>query len=172
MVVCMRMPIVSSRALSGTHFPGQYGLKLYNEESVRIFFCDDLVLNTAGAVRIGVPSMAGQLGAGYAILIPYVPALFLTHLLALWLLLRPARVPVQPASAPLSLAATEWPGKGCIRWVCCRWGRSFHNGRVRWHPVNRDAGWNWKVLSKPQVGGASGDQPRNRAIYLRRAILS
>jgi hypothetical protein len=42
--------------------------------------------------------MAGQLGVGYAIPILYVPALFLTHLLALWLLLRPARVPVWPAA--------------------------------------------------------------------------
>jgi hypothetical protein len=44
--------------------------------------------------------VAGQLGAGYAIPILYVPALFWTHLLALWLLLRP----VPP---PMSLATTE-----------------------------------------------------------------
>ena len=52
-------------------------------------------------------SMAGQLGDGYAIPILYVPALFLTHLLALWLLLRPAPAPVRSAGAPMSLAATE-----------------------------------------------------------------
>jgi hypothetical protein len=60
----------------------------------------DLVMDTGRAVSMDLPSVAGQLGAGYAILILYVPALFWTHLLALWLLLRPAR-------APMSLAATE-----------------------------------------------------------------
>ncbi len=51
----------------------------------------DLVMDTATAVRINLPSVAGQLGAGYAIPILYVPALFLMHLFAFWLLLRPAR---------------------------------------------------------------------------------
>ena len=40
MVACMRMPNVSSRALSGGRFPGQTGFELYNEEYVRIFFCE------------------------------------------------------------------------------------------------------------------------------------
>jgi hypothetical protein len=60
----------------------------------------DLVMDTGRAVNMDLPSVAGQLGAGYAILILYVPALFWTHLLALWLLLRPVR-------APMSLVATE-----------------------------------------------------------------
>jgi hypothetical protein len=51
----------------------------------------DLVSDTAIAIRTDLPSMAGQLGAAYAIPMLYVPALFWTHLLALWLLLRPAR---------------------------------------------------------------------------------
>ena len=67
----------------------------------------DLVTDTVRAVSMDLPSMAGQLGAGYAILILYVPALFWTHLIALWLLLRPARVPVRLASTPMSLAATR-----------------------------------------------------------------
>lgn len=50
----------------------------------------DLVMDTARASSIDLPSMAGQLGAGYAIPMLYVPALFWVHLLALWLLLRPA----------------------------------------------------------------------------------
>jgi len=45
---------------------------------------------------MGLPSMAGQLGAGYAIPILYVPALFWMHVLALWLLVRPARAPGGP----------------------------------------------------------------------------
>ena len=54
----------------------------------------DLVMDTAIAIKIDLPSAVGRLGASYAILMLYVPALFWTHLLALWLLLRPAPVPV------------------------------------------------------------------------------
>ena len=60
----------------------------------------DLVMGTVRAVSIDLPSMAGQLGAGYAIPMLYVPALFWAHLLALWLLLRPARESVRSAGAP------------------------------------------------------------------------
>jgi len=65
----------------------------------------DLVRDTAIAVSIDLPSVAGQLGAGYAIPMLYVPALFWTHLVALRLLLRPA--PVRSAGATIPLAATE-----------------------------------------------------------------
>lgn len=67
----------------------------------------DLVMDTVRAASIGLPSMAGQLGAAYAIPILYVPALFWMHLLAIRLLLRPARTPVRSAAAPMSLATTE-----------------------------------------------------------------
>ncbi len=67
----------------------------------------DLVTDTAIAVRIGLPSAAGQLGAGYAILMLYVPALFWTHLLALWLMVRPAGAAARSAGAPMSLAASN-----------------------------------------------------------------
>jgi hypothetical protein len=50
----------------------------------------DLVIGTIRAVSVNLPSVAGQLGAGYAIPMLYVPALVWTHLLAFWLLLRPA----------------------------------------------------------------------------------
>ena len=50
----------------------------------------DLIIDTTLAVRVNLPGLAGQLGAGYAIPILYVPLLFWTHILALWLLLRPA----------------------------------------------------------------------------------
>jgi hypothetical protein len=59
----------------------------------------DLVIDTVNAIGTHVDAMAGQLGAGYAIPILYVPALFLTHLLAFRLLLRPARA-VRSAGAP------------------------------------------------------------------------
>ena len=111
----------------------------------------DLVLHTAGAVRIDLPSIAGQLGAGHAIPILYVPALFLTHLLALWLLLRPARVPVRPAGAPMSLAATKiarkgMPSDGSVIGGANRFTTAAFAG---WRPVNRDAGLNWRDVSKP-----------------------
>ncbi len=51
----------------------------------------DLVLDTVHAFSTHLASVAGQLGAGYAIPMLYVPALFWMHLLAFWLLLRPAR---------------------------------------------------------------------------------
>jgi hypothetical protein len=65
----------------------------------------DLVMDTVRASSIDLPSMAGQLGAGYAIPMLYVPALFWAHLLAFWLLLRPGRASVRSPDAPMSLAA-------------------------------------------------------------------
>ena len=65
----------------------------------------DLVVATANAARLGVPSIAGQLGAGYAIPILYVPALVEMHLVALWLLLRPAGAPLRSTGAPSTFAA-------------------------------------------------------------------
>ena len=67
----------------------------------------DLVIDTARAVSVNLPSAAGQLGAGYAIPMLYVPALFWMHLLAFRLLLRPGRVTARSADAPMSLAATQ-----------------------------------------------------------------
>lgn len=51
----------------------------------------DLVLDYYHAVRLGLPQLAGQLGAAYAIPILYVPLLMITHLAAFRLLLRPVR---------------------------------------------------------------------------------
>ena len=48
----------------------------------------DLILNYYHAVEIGLPAMAGQLGATYAIPIIYVPLLMITHVAALYLLMR------------------------------------------------------------------------------------
>jgi hypothetical protein len=67
----------------------------------------DLVIATMRAVSVNLPSAAGQLGAGYAIPMLYVPALVWTHVLAFRLLLRAGRAPVRSGDAPASLAATE-----------------------------------------------------------------
>src|SRR3984957_9612218 len=49
----------------------------------------DLILDYYHAIQVGLPAMAGQLGATYAIPIIYVPLLMITHVAAFYLLLRP-----------------------------------------------------------------------------------
>ena len=49
----------------------------------------DLVLDYYHAVRIGLPAVAGQMGAAYVIPIIYVPILMITHVVALYWLVRP-----------------------------------------------------------------------------------
>jgi hypothetical protein len=49
----------------------------------------DLLLDYYHASQVGLPAMAGQLGAAYAIPVIYVPLLMITHVVAFYLLLRP-----------------------------------------------------------------------------------
>jgi len=53
----------------------------------------DLLLAYAHAIQRGLPEVAGQLGAAYAIPVLYVPLLAITHVAAFALLARPARAP-------------------------------------------------------------------------------
>lgn len=55
----------------------------------------DLILDYYHATEVGLPAMAGQLGATYAIPVIYVPLLMITHVAAFYLLLRR-----QPKAAP------------------------------------------------------------------------
>jgi hypothetical protein len=48
----------------------------------------DLLFDYYHAIRTGVPMMAGQMGAAYAIPVLYVPVLMITHVVAFSLLLR------------------------------------------------------------------------------------
>jgi hypothetical protein len=48
----------------------------------------DLILDYYHAVQVGLPAMAGRLGATYAIPILYVAVLMITHIVAFYLLLR------------------------------------------------------------------------------------
>ena len=48
----------------------------------------DLILDYYHAVRVGLPAVAGQLGAAYAIPVIYVPALMISHVAAFYLLTR------------------------------------------------------------------------------------
>ena len=49
----------------------------------------DLILDYYHAVRVGLPAVAGQLGAAYAIPVIYVPALMISHVAAFYLLTHP-----------------------------------------------------------------------------------
>jgi hypothetical protein len=50
----------------------------------------DIIVDYYHAIQVGLPAMAGQLGATYAIPIIYVPLLMITHAVAFYLLLRRA----------------------------------------------------------------------------------
>jgi hypothetical protein len=49
----------------------------------------DIILDYYHGIQVGLPVLAGQLGATYAIPIIYVPLLMITHCVALYLLVRP-----------------------------------------------------------------------------------
>ena len=49
----------------------------------------DLILDYYRAIQLGLPALAGQLGAAYVIPIIYVPVLMITHIVALYWLVRP-----------------------------------------------------------------------------------
>jgi hypothetical protein len=50
----------------------------------------DILLDYYHAIRAGLPAVAGELGATYAIPIIYVPLLMITHVVAFYLLVRPS----------------------------------------------------------------------------------
>src|SRR3984893_5888655 len=59
----------------------------------------DLILDYYHATQVGLPALAGQLGATYAIPIIYVPVLMITHVVAFYLLLRPQPKAVRALAA-------------------------------------------------------------------------
>ena len=62
----------------------------------------DILLDYYHAVRLGLPALAGQLGAAYVIPILYVPMLMITHIVALyWLVRSRSTSPAQPDRAAL-----------------------------------------------------------------------
>ncbi len=62
----------------------------------------DILLDYYHGIQSGLPNVAGQLGVGYAIVIIYVPALMITHVVALYLLTRPStRAALARAASPL-----------------------------------------------------------------------
>ena len=61
----------------------------------------DLLIDYWDANRLGLPAMAGEMGTAYAIPVLCVPLLMITHVTALWWLLRP-----QPRAELLTSPAT------------------------------------------------------------------
>jgi hypothetical protein len=57
----------------------------------------DILFDYYHAIKAGLPAMAGQLGATYAIPIIYVPMLMITHIVALYWLVRPQSRTTQAA---------------------------------------------------------------------------
>ena len=55
----------------------------------------DIIVDYYHAVQIGLPDIAGELGATYAIPILYVPILMITHFAAFYFLVRPQAKPDQ-----------------------------------------------------------------------------
>jgi hypothetical protein len=49
----------------------------------------DIIVDYYHGIQFDLPAVAGELGAGYAILIIYVPLLMITHVVAFYLLARP-----------------------------------------------------------------------------------
>ena len=49
----------------------------------------DIIVDYYHAIQVGLPAIAGELGATYAIPIIYVPALMITHVVAFYLLVSP-----------------------------------------------------------------------------------
>jgi hypothetical protein len=52
----------------------------------------DILIDYYHGTQLGLPALSGQLGAAYAIVILYVPLLMITHFVALYWLVRPARL--------------------------------------------------------------------------------
>ncbi|MGO4438892.1 hypothetical protein [Rhizobium sp. RAF56] len=68
----------------------------------------DLVIDYYHGNQSGLPVLAGQLGAAYAIVIIYVPLLMITHIVALYLLVCRQPTTVQTLHGDL---ITTWPAQ-------------------------------------------------------------
>jgi len=65
----------------------------------------DLIFDYYHATQVGLPAMAGQLGATYAIPIIYVPLLMITHVVAFYLIVRPRPKAVPVLARDVAAAA-------------------------------------------------------------------
>ena len=60
----------------------------------------DIIVDYYHGNQIGLPALAGELGAGYAIPIIYVPLLMITHVVAFYLVARPQPEAVRLLAGP------------------------------------------------------------------------
>jgi hypothetical protein len=60
----------------------------------------DIIVDYYHGNQLGLPALAGELGAGYAIPIIYVPLLMITHVVAFYLLARPQPEAVRLLAGP------------------------------------------------------------------------
>lgn len=108
--------VVGSRLPAGFAVPAAYGdfttgvlalLALLTVRTRPLFWLFVVAFNTVGAIdilvayyhaiRVGLPNVAGQLGALYVIPIIYVPLLMITHVVAIYWLVRP-----RPSETPVA----------------------------------------------------------------------
>jgi hypothetical protein len=70
----------------------------------------DIIVDYYHAIQLGLPALAGQLGATYAIPIIYVPLLMITHIVAFYFLVRPQSKAARDviAGRPEADAAISW----------------------------------------------------------------
>ncbi len=61
----------------------------------------DIIVDYYHGVTQGLPELAGELGAAYAIPVLYVPLLMITHIVAFWFLVRP-KAKAEPVFAGLT----------------------------------------------------------------------
>jgi hypothetical protein len=59
----------------------------------------DLIVDYYHAVRAGLPAVAGQLASAYAIPVIYVPLLMITHVVAIYFLVRPHSITAHATAA-------------------------------------------------------------------------
>jgi len=62
----------------------------------------DIIIDYYHGNQVGLPALAGELGATYAIPIIYVPVLMITHVVALYLLMRPQPIAARAGDAAAS----------------------------------------------------------------------
>ena len=72
--------------------------------AVHLVCVADLVFDYYHAIQAGLPAIAGELGAAYAIPILYVPLLMITHAVALYWLLRPLPQPAHTLASGVPAA--------------------------------------------------------------------
>ncbi len=61
---------------------------VFRRRTFNLVGATDIIFDYYHAIQVGLPAMAGQLGATYAIPIVYVPLLMITHVAAFYLLMR------------------------------------------------------------------------------------